>query len=142
MHCAAQSRICLAVVAVLCLPACRTAQSTQPVSLDASAPLTSGRASDALACGEIRSARVDDAYEAVMRFRPEFLRPSGAPAAADPGGAAPVVYVDDVRQGGPEMLRTIPVTAIVEIRYLGATTAADRFGPLYAGGVIAVRTRR
>lgn len=105
-------------------------------------PLSSGRGSDALGSGEIGSARVDNAYEAVMRLRPEFLRPRGAAAATDADGGAPVVYVDDVKQGGPEMLRTIPVAAIAEIRYLSAMAASDRFGPLHPGGVIAVRTRR
>ena len=138
------TRSCLRVVipALVALGACRTARPVRTASMYAISPLSSGRGSDALGCGEIGSARVDNAYEAVIRFRPEFLRPRGAAAATEADGGAPVVYVDDVRQGGPEMLRTIPVAAIVEIRYLSATAASDRFGPLYPGGVIAVRTRR
>ena len=136
------SRTCLVVTAVVLAAACRTMQPAGSRSMSQASALSSGRGSDALGCPEILSVRVDNAYDAVMRFRPEFLRPRGGPAAADLNGAAPMVYVDDVRQGGPEMLRTIPVGAIVEIRYLSATAASDRFGPLYPGGVIAVRTRR
>lgn len=142
MHCAPQSRTRLVALLVVLLAGCRTAQPAGSAALRTTTPLTTARSSDALDCAEIRSARVDNAYEAVMRFRPEFLRPRGAVSVADPSGGAPMVYVDNVRQGGPDMLRTIPTGAIVDIRYLSATTASDRFGPLYPGGVIVVRTRR
>jgi hypothetical protein len=141
----ALSRACFVVTTVTAVvlgAACRSAQPVRSGSISRVSPLTSGRGSDALGCEEILSARVGDAYEAVIRFRPEFLRPRGGPAGGNPNGTAPMIYVDDVRQGGPEMLRTIPVAAIVEVRYLSATAASDRFGPLYPGGVIAVRTRR
>jgi hypothetical protein len=135
--------IAFVIIALGPVGACRTARPNGSTSMYAAAPaLTASRGSSSLECAEIQSARVDNAYEAVMRFRPEFLRPRGAAAATDPSGAAPMVYVDGVKQGGPEMLRTIPVAAIGEIRYLSATAASDRFGPLYPGGVIAVRTRR
>ena len=54
---------------------------------------------------------------------------------------APVVYLDGVKQGGTEMLRSIPIAPIYEIRYLSATAASALFGWFYPGGVIAVRTR-
>ena len=142
MLCATLSRIRFVVPVLVLLVACRTVRPERAALRYTRAEPSSSRGSDALECGEIRSAGVADAYEAVMRFRPEFLRPRGGLAATDPSGTAPMVYVDGVRQGGPEMLRTIPVAAIAEIRYLSATAASDRFGPLYPGGVIAVRTRR
>jgi len=142
VRCPLQSRTQLVALLVVLLAGCRTAQPTSSAALHVETPLTTARSSDALDCAEIRSARVDNAYEAVMRFRPEFLRPRGAHVPGDPSGAAPMVYVDNVRQGGPDMLRTIPAGAIVDIRYLSATTASDRFGPMHPGGVIVVRTRR
>lgn len=98
--------------------------------------------SDVLRASEIGSARVNDAHEAIIRFRPEFLRGRAAPGLTDPSGAAPVVYLNGVRQGGSDMLRTVPVGAILEIRYLTPTVASEQFGSYYNGGVIAVRTRR
>ena len=136
------ARTSFVLAGLVLVGACRTGRPVGSPSMYSSSTLTASRSSDALECGEIQSARVDNAYEAVVRFRPEFLRPRGAPAATDPNGAAPMVYVNGVREGGPEMLRTIPVAAIVEVRYLSATAASDRFGPLHPGGVIAVRTRR
>ena len=85
---------------------------------------------------------MDNAYEAVVRFRPEFLRGRAAPGLADPAGAVAVVYLNGVRQGAPDLLRTIPARVIVEIRYLTPAVASEQFGPYHTGGVISVRTRR
>ena len=97
--------------------------------------------SDVLGHTEIQSVSVNTAHEAVIRFRPEFLRRRAEPAPTDPNGGMPVVYLDGVRQGGADALRTIPARVIVEIWYLTAAAASDQFGPYYPGGVIAVRTR-
>ena len=98
--------------------------------------------SDVLGSAELGSVNLDNALEAVLRFRPEFLRSHGSPASVDPNAGMPTVYLNGVRQGGPDALRSIPVAAVREIRYLSASSAADQYGPYYAGGVIAVRTRR
>jgi hypothetical protein len=98
--------------------------------------------SDLLAATEIQSAQVNDAHEAVLRFRPEFLKGRAAPGLGNPQGAAPVVYLNGVRQGGADMLRTIPARAVLDIRYLTPAVASEQFGPYYTGGVIAVRTRQ
>jgi hypothetical protein len=90
----------------------------------------------------MRTVNLNNALEAVLRFRPEFLRTHGVPSAVDPNAGKATVYLDGVRQGGPDALRSIPVAAIHEIRYLSASAASDQYGPFYAGGVIAVRTRR
>jgi hypothetical protein len=91
---------------------------------------------------EIESARVENSYDAVLRLRPEFLKRRGAPVLQDPSEGLPVVYLDGVRQGGADALQSIPAGVVLEIRYLTAGAASDRFGPYYRGGVIAVRTRR
>jgi hypothetical protein len=97
--------------------------------------------SDVVESVELKTARVGDAHEALGRLRPEFLRPRGKPS-GDLEGAAPIVYVNGVRQGGPEMLRSVPVDAIREIRYLSGSAAASRFGKYDPAGVIAVETWR
>lgn len=113
------------------------------VSSIVSSPSQSGTSSstDLLAFVELQTVTVSNAYEAVSRLRPEFLRRRGVPKPNDPSGGLPVVYVDGVKQGGAESLLTIPSRVIVEIRYFGEIAATDQFGPYHAGGVIAVRTR-
>ena len=83
MLCATLSRIRLVVPVLVLLAACRTVRPERAALRYTRAEPSSSRGSDALECGEIRSAGVADAYEAVMRFRPEFLRPRGGLAATD-----------------------------------------------------------
>ena len=127
---------------LMMLSGCRTSQSTETRLSSLRSVQPTSRSSDVLGSVEIGTARVDDAHEAVMRLRPEFLRHRSRPSKDDPSGALPMVYLNGVRQGGPEMLRTIPVAAILDIRYLNPTTASSQFDRYYPAGVIAVRTRR
>jgi len=134
-----------AILAVLLLvPGCRSGDPSGAAhrfsSLDRGS--ATGSSADVLRAVEIQSAPVDNAYEAVVRFRPEFLRGRAAPGLADPAGAVAVVYLNGVRQGAPDLLRTIPARVIVEIRYLTPAVASEQFGPYHTGGVISVRTRR
>jgi len=79
---------------------------------------------------------------ALRRLRPEWMRlnPSSRQIEA-PTTAS--VYVDDVYTGGLEMLRLIPVAAVVDLRYLSPSRATDRFGSgcRCGAGVILVTTR-
>ena len=51
-----------------------------------------------------------------------------------------VVYVNDVRMGGPEALQNVGAEAVVAIRYLDAAQAA-RYGTGHQHGAILVTTR-
>ena len=76
-----------------------------------------------------------DAYQAVERLRPNWLRTRG--------GSAAQVIVDGSRQnGGLELLRTFRVSEIQDLRYLSARDATTRFGTGFDGGAILVTTRR
>jgi hypothetical protein len=57
---------------------------------------------------------------------------------------APSVYVDGVLTGATDVLRMIPVSAVIEVRRLSASAAHDRFGTACpcAGGALLVTTRR
>jgi len=92
---------------------------------------------DRLEYAEIGSARVANAYEAVTRLRPQFLR-----RRSTTGDGQPVIYLDGVRQGGAEMLRSIPANVVYEIRYLTATAASAEFGRMHSAGAISVRSNR
>lgn len=84
---------------------------------------------------EIATVPVDNAYDALEHLRPQFLRPhvtgSRRPAYA-------VVFIDGVRRGGPEILRTIAAKTVVQIRYLTSADATTRYGLDIEGGVIEV----
>jgi hypothetical protein len=55
--------------------------------------------------------------------------------------STPVVYVNDVRQGGVEVLRHLPVHSILEINFLPAVDADRTLIGLHPAGAIVVRTR-
>ncbi|MFO7261248.1 MAG: hypothetical protein DIU52_008825 [bacterium] len=95
-----------------------------------------------LTAAELERVAAETAYEAIQRLRPEFLRVRGRISLENPSASLPVVYLDDIRLGGPDALRSIRVADVYEIRYLGAADATTRYGTGHAGGVIAVVTRR
>ena len=136
-------RICGFVVVLVLVPGCHTgarsiARPGHSFAASVEAPPQS--ASDVLGFAEIDSARirVDNAYDAVRRFRPHFLQSRPIANSTRP---VPAVFIDGARQDDPEALRSIPVNAILEIRHYSATAAAQRFGPGYPGGIIVVRRR-
>jgi hypothetical protein len=107
-------------------------------------PARFGARSDVLTLAELIESRATSTGEAVRRVRPEFLRPTSL---ASPSGVVTVlavVYVNDAYAGGPDMLSTIPLGAIEEIRFVTAAQAHDHWGSSCTcrGGVIHVRTKR
>lgn len=83
------------------------------------------------------------ALSAVRRLRPEFLARHAAPRPGEAGETGyAVVYLDGTRLGGPETLESIPVSAVLRIRFLRASEAAAWVGREHRGGVIAVSTTR
>lgn len=76
-----------------------------------------------------------DAFDAVRRLRPMWLRSRG--------GSSPQVLVDGNRQpGGLEALRSIRSSEIQEMQFMSASDATTRFGTGFDGGAILVTTRR
>jgi outer membrane cobalamin receptor len=90
---------------------------------------------------QIESMNATDAYDVVQRIRPEFLRQRGASSIAG-GAQLAVVYVDGVRRGGPEALRSLRATEVEEIRFVNGTDATTRYGTDHGGGAIEVKSRR
>ena len=82
-----------------------------------------------------------DAYLAVQRLRPTWLRRRGAPTPNDPDPTA-VVYVDGLRFGTIEELRSIGTETVETISLLSPADATTRFGTGHASGAILVSTRR
>lgn len=94
----------------------------------------------ALFAPEIVAARVTDAYQAVLRLRPDFLHRGGAPDARDPSGDEIQIYLDDVAMGGVEALRAVPLDAVTQIRFVPRAEAEARWPGRHPAGVILVST--
>jgi hypothetical protein len=104
-------------------------------------PLSTPGTRNVITAEQIAETSATDAYEAVQRLRPEFLRGRGPTSVRDPNPTLPVVFLDNTRLGGLQQLRNIPVQIIETIEYLSASDATTRWGTGYTGGAIEVRTR-
>jgi hypothetical protein len=92
--------------------------------------------SNVLTRQEIATVSVQNLYEAVQRLRPGFLR---ARTTSSGPGYLPDVFVDGIRKGSPEYLRSIPATEVAEIRYLSVQDATTRYGLNVSAGVLDVK---
>lgn len=88
---------------------------------------------------EIGTTPVATIYDAVNRFRPRFLQPH---ATGSTRQAYAIVYVDGVRRGNFDVLRSLPAGSLIEVRYLNPTDATTRYGLDVPGGVLDVITVR
>ena len=105
----------------------------------------STRTPDLITKADIDATPSGNAYDLVNRLRPQWLRTTGVGSVS--GGTATaygiVVFLDNVRMGGLEALRSIDSRSIVSIRYMTAERAASLPGigrdPI--SGAIVVNTR-
>ena len=127
-------KACKPLVLALLLNACATAESGRHARIASSREAPSGsrpvRVHNLISEAELAALpmmREVTAYDAITQLRPEFLRAKPV----KPGVLPPppvVVFVDGVRQGGPDVLRTINASWVSEIRYYGATEAYHTLG--------------
>lgn len=96
---------------------------------------------DILLADEIQRTSAVTAYDAVRQLRPEWLRRRGRSSIQNARAEVIVVYLDGARYGGPDMLRSVAVGAVLEIVHLDASDATTRFGTGHAGGALLVRTK-
>lgn len=85
---------------------------------------------------EVRGSQARNAYELVQLLRPGWLQKKGVYSFRDDGDI--VVYLDDMRVGGPDALRQIEVTALSSLRFLDPVAAQARFGLSHNYGAIQV----
>ena len=104
----------------------------------------SGRASRSgpITTDGIAEISAGDAYDVVEKLRPRWLRSRGPNSVNDSSPAYPTVYVDGIRRGEMDMLRTISVLDIEQIVFLSTQEANLRYGPNHFGGIIHVQTGR
>ena len=92
---------------------------------------------------QIREVGAQDAYEAVQRLRPLWLRTRSPSSVNSPNSI--LVYADNVRLGGLDALRGYPLDAIKKINYLTASEATNRLpgaGSIVVDGAIVISTRQ
>lgn len=127
-------------VAVLAAGAAACASSS-----GATTATRSTRTPDLITKADIDATPSGNAYDLVNRLRPQWLRPTGVGSMS--GGTATsygiVVFLDNVRMGGLETLRSMDSGSIMSIRYMTAERAASLPGigrdPI--SGAIVVSTR-
>lgn len=128
----------LVLLVLLALSACASSASTSENS--------SRRKADLITREDIEKSSfvTGDAYQLVQRLHPEWLRRRGDRLNVNEHQEMMegniVVYVNDVRMGGPAVLREVRTDSIEEIRYLD-TAAATRLGTGHQHGALLVRTR-
>ena len=105
---------------------------------------------------EIRGSSATNAYDAIARLRPQFLRtrgtiPTGGMTSRNDAGSAQAgqlagtvqiaVYLDDTVLGSVDALKQIETSMIGEIRYYNASDATTKWGTGNSAGAIQVITR-
>ena len=123
------------VIVLLLLSACSSPQRDP-----ATGELQPRRDSSRLTPAELQETRANDAYEAIRVLRPAWLRQRGQASITQQSTV--VVYMDDFQLGGPESLRSIPITSITGIQFLDASTATQRWGTNHVHGAILISTMR
>lgn len=135
-------RIVTLVPVLLLTLACSQATSA-PADGTAPAPRIVRGSANLILNAEVEAAGndVNNAYELIERLRPTMLRPRNLS-----GGSGAeygiVAYVDDVRLGDLDQLKTVMRATVHEIRYISASDATTRWGTGLSNGVIQVRLKR
>ena len=79
--------------------------------------------------------------QAIERLRPRFLRTRGPTSLSNPSADRIVVYLGDTRMGSLEFLDQIMTSDILEVRYLSAPDATQRYGTGHTAGAIVLKPR-
>lgn len=97
---------------------------------------------DMLFEAEIQTNRVPGmtVYDIVAHLRPEYLRSRGTNSLRDLTPPTAIVYVDNVKYGSLETMRSMSADNIAQIQYLSANNATTRFGMDHGAGAILITT--
>ncbi|MBA3578563.1 MAG: hypothetical protein H0W42_01125 [Gemmatimonadaceae bacterium] len=114
------------------------AATCAPARIASTTPRDPGRISQ----DEIVASLAQNAYEAVVKLRRNFLVSRGKTSLRASDSPLPYVFVDGMRYGPVGTLRLIPASNVAEIRFLPAWEATTVYGTGFMSGVIEVTTRR
>ena len=113
---------------LVCVAACAPATRIAPTATSYDMSI--------LSRSEIRDANVTDMYDVIARLRPQYLTRRGETSFLLRAQTQVSVYVDNMRLGGIESLRGIPVASVQRVRYFNAAEATYRWGMNNSGGAI------
>lgn len=130
---------------VVLASACATGVARQGgLGLDAAGDVTPMKraASATLAPSDLAVPNAASTLDVIRRLRPEFLTGSGRRATI--GKPEVALYVDDIYNGEPSLIDSIPLEAILEVAFLQPSDGSSRYGLncRCRNGVLLVRTRR
>ena len=135
-----------AVLGLLFLAGCAAGTAPQAGSTDPAPERVARGSLNLITSAEIDAAGAElhSAYDLVQRLRPTMMRARNQTAGTTSAGEVigPVAYVDDVRLGALDLLRTVMRASVREIRFISATDATTRWGTGHSNGVIQVLTKR
>ena len=95
---------------------------------------------DLITAEELRGGQFRNAYEAVRTLRARWLQSRGTDTFLGKPGEVQV-HLDDVRLGGTNSLREIPVIDIAYMQFFDPASASARWGLDHGHGAIYVSTR-
>jgi hypothetical protein len=98
------------------------------------------RSSTLITREELLATDAPDAYQAVERLHPDWLRGRGLTSFTGPPPKV-LVYLDGQLLGDVGILSRLTLNGIREIRYLNASDATQRWGTGHSAGVIEVLTQ-
>lgn len=79
------------------------------------------------------------AYEVVQQLRPNWLHGSGAMTT---GSRGLTVFMDGTNYGSLSTLKDVRMYELIDIKYLSASEASNRYGTGYEGGVLLARRKK
>ncbi len=87
---------------------------------------------------EIERTGLGNAFDAVQRLRPRWLRAREVLSldSSSPRMAQIRVYIDDRDQGDLEYLKTIPAERILTLEFVSMNEAGARYGPSEGPGIV------
>ena len=102
---------------------------------------------DVITTDQIVRSKATNAYDVIATISPKMFTAHGAattrgnqPTTEGRQALPVVVYIDNVKVGPIQDLKTLGKLDVKEIRYLSPRVATDRWGDGHAGGVIYVTT--
>jgi hypothetical protein len=117
------------------------ALSAVPILVACASGSAAGQASNVITAPELAGSRAGSTYQAIRHIRPEFFRSRDNGSLMLFNARRPAVAVDNTLVGGIEVLRTIPVDQVVQLEYVSAWKAANRYGMTFRDGILLVQTR-
>lgn len=95
-----------------------------------------------ITAAELATASASNLFDAVRQLRPRWMERLGPTTFGPQAEYAVMVYMDRIRFGAPDMLRQVPVSLPLSVRYYSASEAQAEFGVGNLQGAIQIVTRQ